>query len=1125
MSKTRILVVEDEVIIALDIQSQLQNLGYGVSGWASSGPDALKQAVETRPDLVLMDIGLQGDMDGIDTAQRLQARVGIPIVYLTAYADEVTLQRAKITSPYGYLLKPFEQRELHTTIEMALYRHQMERKLKDRERLHAALSRIQSRFIQEGDTFTRFQEMLQTMLELTDSESGFIGEILYTPGKHTCLKVYAINSLAWDASRRQFYRQKIADGFGFDNLENLFGKAIRTGQAVIINDLAGDLRWNMLPPEHMTITSFLGIPFQRGQDLIGMVGIANRPGGYDQDLIDWLEPVLSTCSSMITADHNERRRQQAEAALQESEARFRHAFDNAPIGMALVDCNQRFLQVNQALCTMLGYTKEELLDTTVAAISHPDDLKAETVHKQELVHGVSSSFTLEKRYLHADGHVVWGQLHVSIVTNSQDKPLYFVSQIEDVTGRKKAEAEIRRRNRDLTVLNRVITVSAATSEPKEILETACRELALTLDMPRASAALFNADESTKMTMASYLAEGLPNSIVPICQLISPADLGFLRQRQAPLVMHDEVPHPALMPLLELLHQRGTRSFLLLPLMVADQVLGCLGLEATQPHHFSAEEVNLAWQVAQQLAGVLARVHLAQTERRLITAIEQTSESVVITDTAGTILYVNPAFEETTGYNRAEIIGRNPRVLKSGKHNQVFYQEMWATISSGQVWHGRLVNRKKDGNLISEDATITPVRDTRGEIVNYVEVKRDVTRELELEEQYRQAQKMEAIGLLAGGIAHDFNNVLTAINGYSALLQAEIPPDSPAHEQLQIIFRSGRRAAELVRQLLAFSRKQIVEPEILDLNYTICEIKKMLQRIIPEHIIIETDLAENLWPIKIDPSQLEQIILNLAINARDAMPNGGRLTIQTVNMTLDEGYANHHLAMEPGDYVGLAVGDTGIGMSKEIQVRIFEPFFTTKELGRGTGLGLATVYGIVKQNGGSVWVYSEQEIGSTFKIYLPRANQKAPAAHPPDEKRELPRGTETILLVEDEPAVRDLATFVLREQGYFVLAASHGHEALQLAQEHLQDIQLLLTDVIMPGMNGKDLARQLSQVRPDLKIIFMSGYTDGTIGRHGVLDPGNVFIQKPFLPRMLVHKIREVLDGGGSVHGPDQDYGR
>lgn len=988
MSKTHILVVEDEVIIAWDIQSRLQNLGYSVSGWASSGPEALSRALETRPDVVLMDIRLQGDMDGIETAQHLQARVDIPIIYLTAYADEATLQRAKITAPYGYLLKPFEQRELHTTIEMALYRHQMERKLKNRERLHIALSRIQSRFIQEGDTFTRFEEMLQTMLEITDSESGFIGEILYTTEGAPYLKIYAINSLAWDSGKRHIYRHKIADGFEFNNPEALFGTAIKTGQAIIINDLATDPRRDRLPPEHMDISSFLGIPFQRGQDLIGMVGIANRPGGYDQDLVNWLEPVLSTCSSMLLADRNERQRQQA-------------------------------------------------------------------------------------------------------------------------------EAEIRHRNRDLTVLNRVITVSAATSEPTEILETACRELALTLDMPRASAALFNDDEATTVTVAGYLTEDRSTPVIPICQLIGHIELSYLRQRRAPLVVQDVAPHPDLTPLLNLLHQRQTRSFLFLPLIVGDQALGCLGLEATEPHHFSPQEISLAWQVAQQIAGVLARVHLAQTERRLITAIEQTSESVVITDTTGTILYVNPAFEQTTGYSRAEIIGQNPRLLKSGKHKQNFYQEMWATISSGQVWHGRLVNRKKDGSLISEDTTITPVRDTRGEIINYVEVKRDVTRELELEEQYRQAQKMEAVGLLAGGIAHDFNNILTAINGYSALLQAEMPPDSPAHEKLEIILRSGRRAADLVRQLLAFSHKQIVEPKVLDLNDTIYEIKKMLQRTIPEHIIIETALTADLWPIKIDPNQLEQVMLNLAINARDAMPHGGRLTIETVNMTLDEEYARNHLAMEPGDYVVLTISDTGTGMNEEIQARIFEPFFTTKEQGRGTGLGLATVYGIVRQNGGVIWVYSKEGQGSTFKIYLPRVIEKAQVvSRVADEKSELPRGTETILLVEDEPAVRELAASVLRERGYTVLTASHGQEALRLAREHVDNVQLLLTDVVMPGMNGPDLARQLSQVRPDLKIIFMSGYTDGIIGQHGILEPGNVFIQKPFSPRMLVQKIREVLDGGG-----------
>jgi signal transduction histidine kinase len=454
-------------------------------------------------------------------------------------------------------------------------------------------------------------------------------------------------------------------------------------------------------------------------------------------------------------------------------------------------------------------------------------------------------------------------------------------------------------------------------------------------------------------------------------------------------------------------------------------------------------------------------------------------------------------------------------LKSEHHDQAYYKEMWSTIASGQVWHSRIVNKKKDGTLYTEDTTITPVRDEQGKIVNYVATKRDITHELQLEEQYRQAQKMEAIGLLAGGIAHDFNNLLTAINGFAELSQMRLPPDSPIQKLVGNILHSGKRAADLVGQMLTFSRKQIIESIILDLNSVVADMEKMLRRVIGEHIRMETDLAPDLWPVEADPTQIEQIIVNLAVNARDAMPNGGWLTIETSNVFLDEDYAAGHLGVEPGEHVLLAISDTGFGMSDEVQARIFEPFFTTKEMGKGTGLGLATVYGIVKQSGGHIWVYSEPGQGTTFKIYLPCAVEAIATSFRDNQTNHLLRGTETILLVEDEPAVRELATLILQEQGYKVLEAANGQEALRLSQEHNEKIQLLLTDVVMPGMGGKELAEQLDQTRSDLKILFMSGYADSIIAHHGVLELDIPFMEKPFSSHTLTYKVREVLDGSNN----------
>jgi signal transduction histidine kinase len=380
-----------------------------------------------------------------------------------------------------------------------------------------------------------------------------------------------------------------------------------------------------------------------------------------------------------------------------------------------------------------------------------------------------------------------------------------------------------------------------------------------------------------------------------------------------------------------------------------------------------------------------------------------------------------------------------------------------------------------------------------------------------QDQLLQAQKMEAIGQLAGGIAHDFNNLLTAINGFAGLMQLSLSTDDPLWEMTEKILDSGQRAAGLIRQLLAFSRKQIIEPQVLILNSVVTDMEKMLRRLIGEDIQLETSLSLELWPVKVDPTQMGQIIVNLALNARDAMPTGGRLTIETANVTLDEAYAAGHLEAQPGEYVRLAVSDTGHGIKKEVQSRIFEPFFTTKEAGQGSGLGLATVYGIVKQSSGDIQVYSEVNQGTTFKIYLPRTPEAVRPAPQPAEEQELPSGHETVLLVEDDEFVRSLSRRVLESRGYSVLEARRGVEALRLAAGYAGPIHLLLTDVVMPDMGGKALAEQITATRPEMKVVYMSGYTDNAIARHGVLEPGLPFLQKPFSPKQLARKVRAVLD--------------
>jgi len=430
--------------------------------------------------------------------------------------------------------------------------------------------------------------------------------------------------------------------------------------------------------------------------------------------------------------------------------------------------------------------------------------------------------------------------------------------------------------------------------------------------------------------------------------------------------------------------------------------------------------------------------------------------------------------------------------------------------------GSLVNdenqvRRKDGSLIWIVENVSLISDEDGEEI-LLGTAFDMTERRRLEEQLLQSQKMEAVGRLAGGIAHDFNNLLTAVAGYSELLLTQLPEGDPRRESADEIQRAGSRAAALTRQLLAFSRRQVLEPRVLDLNAVISGMERMLRRVIGEDVELTTALEGELWRAKADPGQIEQAILNLIVNARDAMPRGGRLTVETANVLLDEKFAGLYATVHPGPHVMLAVSDTGVGMDAELQARLFEPFFTTKERGKGTGLGLSTTYGIVKQSGGSIWVYSEPGHGTTFKIYLPRCEEPLedrPAPAPPTAPA---TGSESVLLVEDEPEVRRLVEKLLGLRGYTVLSAANPSEAIAIARRHEAPIELLLTDVIMPGMNGRDLARILAETRPRMKVLYMSGYTDAAISQQGILAPGTAFLSKPFTPDALARKVREVIDG-------------
>ncbi len=757
MSKSTILIVEDEAIVAADLANKLNRLGYAVVGTASQGEQAIDMVRRLTPQLVLMDIQLEGGLDGIQTAELIKEERDIPVIYLTAHSDPATLERAKLTGPFGYILKPFENRDLATQIELAVYKHKADRQLHEqREWLRVTLASI-------GDAVIA-----------TDAE----GSVTFVNPTAEALTGFSVGESIGKPLEDIFF---IINEHTRENVDSPVSKVLKTGQ---------------------------------------IVGLANH-------------------TILIRKDGKE-----------------------IPI----------------------------------------DDSGAPIRSKGGLIQGVVLVF-------------------------------------RDISDRRQAEAE---------------------------------------------------------------------------------------------------------------------------------------------------------------------------REKLLLAIEQVGETVVITDPHGIIQYVNPAFTRITGYTRREAIGNSSRILKSGKHDAHFYRRLWETITSGEIFQARMINKRKDGTLYTDDVTISPVFDTQKKIVAFVAVKRDVTAQLALEEQFHQAQKMESVGRLAGGVAHDFNNMLGIILGHTELAMEHIPHLSPLKSDLDEIQKAAQRSADLTRQLLAFARKQTASPKVINLNDTIAQMIKMLRRLIGEDIDLTWISGAGLWPVKIDPAQTHQLLANLCVNARDAINGVGHVTIETRNVTLDETYCGRHTDIPFGEYVMMAVTDNGCGMDENTRENLFEPFFTTKEVGQGTGLGLSTVYGIVKQNDGYIEVTSELGEGATFNIYLPKTEEDLEGKQI-SVAETMVEGSETVLVVEDEPSILRLTESVLERLGYTVITTHSPLKAIDLITRYERPIDLLITDVVMPGMNGQELMARIEELVPNVKVLFISGYTADAMAHRGFLANDIHFLQKPFSNKTLAEKVRTVLD--------------
>ena len=861
---------------------------------------------------------------------------------------------------------------------------------------------------------------------------------------------------------------------------------------------------------------------------IGLVRIRVRPLATDLETrVRQRTADLLQTTQLLEREVAERTR--AEHALRESEERYRLVIEHIHDAVFLLDLESRFIYGNPRVAELTGYRVEELVGKPAATLLTPAGREASAARRDTLRARPDTPFSYETEIVRKDGTRVWVEVDTTSVVRDGEI-LARLGVARDITHRKEAEAALQANTAALAkaaerlgVLHEIDRAIIAIDDPKAIADAALRRLAPLLGDARATVALFDyaAGEGEWLAAATsgrgFVAAGrrFPLELV--------GDLEPLRRGELQVTDTSQL---AASEYAEALLAEGIPRLLRIPLLAGGELIGALSFGATDRAAFTVDELQIAKEVADQIAIALTQArlraelleHQRQTEAseaRFRALVDGSIQGIYLADLDYRIRYANAAAARMYGYDGPDaLIGRRTLDLyQPEEHGRLDMYARARARGDPAPTRYEAQGRRQDGTPVWLEVLVSMVVQD-GEslyqttLIDITERKQAEAEKAQVEAQLQQAQKLESIGQLAGGVAHDLNNLLSVVIGRGQLLLEQQPPEAPARRGLQMIVSSAERGAGVVKQLLTFSRRQPVDLRILDLNRVVADIMPMLRRFIGEQVELVVRAAEPLGRVRADKSQLDQIIMNLVINARDAMPEGGQITIETAPVQIGEDYARQHVGTAPGPHVMLAVTDTGIGMDAATQARIFEPFFTTKEPGKGTGLGLATVYGIVKQSGGSIWVYSELGEGTSFKIYLPRVERPAEvevAPAPPGQ------GTETVLVAEDEAEVRELVREVLQTYGYTVLEAARPADALLIAERHTGPIHLLVTDVIMPQMSGRQLAEQLAPLRPEMRVLYMSGYPGEAIVQHGRLEPGTEYLPKPFTPAALAAKVRAVLD--------------
>jgi two-component system, cell cycle sensor histidine kinase and response regulator CckA len=1145
-----VLVVEDELSTRAGLAYVLQVAGFVVLE-AGSAAAALER-LEEQPALVLLDVGLP-DIDGYTLCRRIKsnpATATVPVLLLSGLGNrsEERVHGLECGAD-GYLAKPAEMTEVVAQVKALLRLYRAEENLRDSELRYRELFEVNPhpmwvyeiatlQFLAVNDAaidiygYTRDEFLSMTLADIRPVEDipALQAEVkepaprLQTKGiwrhrwkdgtiRHVEISSHALRFrgraarlvLSLDITERRQAEEALreARAAAEQGLARLRTVVSSMTDGLVVADARGDLvEWN---PAALRIHGFKSSDeVRRNFAALAQVLTVSPPGGQPLPVMEW--PIARVIRGETITDlellvrrtdtgmgrvinysgapvrgpdgkvelgvlmlHDVTERRWAEEELRRTGDLLRAVADGTTDAVFVKDRDGRYLLFNEAAARfvgrpapeVLGKDDSELFDAEGAAMVMRRDRrvmytgKAETEEENLTAAGVPRVYQATKApYRDGQGNVI-GIVGIS----------------REITERKRLEAE-----RD------------------ELLAR------LQLQIERMPLAYVLYDASFRVIDWNPAAENL---------------FGWRKEEVLDREVFSLFVAPSEMPRIEVLLQR---------LRARDMTAHSVNQNLTK----DGRAITCRWfntpltRSDGTFAGVLSLAEDVTGQRRAEEtlrlrerALESVSQGIVITDSArpdNPILYANPAFERLTGYARADVIGRNCRFLQGTNTDQAATAELRRAVRDGRACSVELLNYRKDGSIFWNAMSVSPVRDAAGNLTHFVGVQTDVTERRKLEEQYRQAQKMEVVGRLAGGIAHDFNNLLTVINGYGEMVLAVLPSGHAARDSVAEIVKSGERAAALTRQLLAFSRQQVLAPRVLNLNTVIAEMERMLRRVIGEDIELATNLHPALGHVRADPGQLEQVLLNLAVNARDAMPQGGKLTLETRDIDLDEAYLATHSGAQPGRYALLAVTDTGAGMTPDVRARVFEPFFTTKGPGKGTGLGLATVHGIVAQSGGRIEVYSEVGHGTTFKVYLPRFGGKpGTIGQSHSGATASPRGRETILLAEDEESVRALSRYVLRECGYAVLEAADGEEALEVCARENGAIHLLVSDVVMPGMGGRQLAARLLTLRPEMRVLYLSGYADDAVIRHGVLEAEVNFLQKPFSAVALASKVREVLD--------------